>query len=101
MQTTKIPNKLYKNLNQLAFDSGFKNVHGFVNFVLEEVVKCAYGGKEEELTNDKERENHLIELIHNNPDDKGNYVTLFNYYLTQGDNLNAGDMKMKILNRFH
>ena len=39
METIEITKKLYKDLDQLAENSGFENIDEFVNFVLEEIVK--------------------------------------------------------------
>jgi|TARA_Y100000294_G_C8336328_1_gene248823 hypothetical protein len=101
MKTVVIKEDLYRNLERLSYDSGFEDVNNFVNFILKEAIKSAYGGRETELMDDKEKEKHLLELLKNNPEVKEYYVALFNYYLSNGDHKNAGDMKVKILNRFH
>jgi len=47
-KTVAISEGLYKNLNQLADDSGFENLEEFIDFILEEVVR---NQDEKELTN--------------------------------------------------
>jgi hypothetical protein len=101
MKTIIISNNLYDNLHRLSNDSGYNNLDEFANFVLGEVVTSAYGGKEEELTDNKETENHLLGLIEKNPDKKEYYVAIYNYYNSKGDHLNAGNIRVQILNRFH
>jgi len=101
VKTINIPKPLAEKLNRLANDSGFDNLDKFVNFLLCEIINITYSGNDNELTMDLEGENHLLELIRDNPDVKEYYVSLYNHYLTNGDHKNAGDLKVQILNRFH
>ena len=101
MKTINIPNILAENLNRLSNDSGFENIDKFVNYLLDEVINITYGGNEKELSKDLTGEKHLLDLIREKPDVKEYYVSLYNHYLTNGDHKNAGDLKVKILNRFH
>lgn len=92
---------LFDRIRQVADDSGFNSVEEFVNYVLEELLINAYGGKENKLIDDKEKETHLLQLIKNNPNVKAYYIALYNHYNANGDQLNAGDIKVKIINRFY
>ena len=77
MKTINIPKPLAEKLNRLANDSGFDNLDKFVNFLLCEIINITYSGNDNELTMDLEGENHLLELIRDNPDVKEYYVSFF------------------------
>ena len=50
---------LFDRIRQVADDSGFNSVEEFVNYVLEELLINAYGGKENKLIDDKEKETEI------------------------------------------
>ena len=96
-----IPEELQEKLIILANDSGFENLEKFLNYILHEIVSRAYSGMEKDLVDDKNAEIRLIDLIKKNPDAKEYYVALYSHYVANGNLSKAGDIQVKILNRFY
>ena len=93
--------ELQEKLIILAEDSGYENLNEFINYFLHEIVSSAYSGMEKELVDDKSAEAHLIDLIKKNPDVKEYYVALYSHYVATANHSKAGDIQVKILNRFY
>ena len=96
-----IPEDLQEKLIILAKDSGFENLEKFLNYIFHEIVSSAYSGMEKDLVDDKNAEIRLIDLIKKNPDSKEYYVALYSHYVANGNLSKAGDIQVKILNRFN
>jgi len=96
-----ISKELQEKLIILAKDSGFENLEVFLNYILHEIVSSAYSGMEKDLVDDKNAEIRLIDLIKKNPDAKEYYVALYSHYVDNGNLSKAGDIQVKILNRFY
>ena len=96
-----IPEELKEKLIILADDSGFKNFDEFINYYLHEIVSNAYTDMEKDLVDDKNTQARLIDLIKKNPDVKEYYVALYSHYVATANDSKAGDIQVKILNRFY
>ena len=96
-----IPEELKEKLIILADDSGFENFDEFLNYILNKIVSSAYNGMDKDLVDDKNAEARLIDLIKKNPDSKEYYVALYSHYVAIGNVSKAGDIQVKILNRFY
>ena len=73
----------------------------FLNYILNKIVSSAYNGMDKDLVDDKNAEARLIDLIKKNPDSKEYYVALYSHYVAIGNVSKAGDIQVKILNRFY
>tara|TARA_B110000014_G_C20052784_1_gene547747 strand:- start:475 stop:792 length:318 start_codon:yes stop_codon:yes gene_type:complete len=100
-RTITISKEIFEIINRLSRDSGYKDINEFINFVLKEIANSSYSGMESEIIDDKEAEKRLVKLVNENIDSKEYHVALYSHYVSKGNLKKAGEIELKIMERFY